>query len=279
MLVPCPADELGHRVDRHVGPMLERAEDHRRDRVVDDERDAVPMGRVAMALEIVHVGSSGCRSTRCRAAGSYRRSPFSKFFGPTNRRIGPRCPTSAACSGTVVRAAVEVAGRKPGLPGLRDVSTASVMAACAGHRQRPPHAAVQGGQPPSERVLRRFMIRVLDVAENPQGRQVAPRARRLNTCWCLIDPGTRGDRVSASACARRAGERAYFGLLRDVTDQAIGFSLAKRDAVAGLANHPSQPSPCQARLRRWHSRPRLWNSLCVHSHPRLVIGQPVGETV
>ena len=50
------ADHLGERVHGDVGPVLERVEERRRrDRVVDDQGQAVPVGDLGDGLEIVHV--------------------------------------------------------------------------------------------------------------------------------------------------------------------------------------------------------------------------------
>ena len=51
-----PADHLGERVHGDVGPVLEGVEERgRRDRVVDDERQPVPVRHLGDGLEVVHV--------------------------------------------------------------------------------------------------------------------------------------------------------------------------------------------------------------------------------
>ena len=50
------ADDLGERVDGDVAAVLEGVEDRRRrDGVVDDEGDLVPVGHIGQRLHVVHV--------------------------------------------------------------------------------------------------------------------------------------------------------------------------------------------------------------------------------
>ncbi len=168
------AEELRRRVDDDVGAVLEGLDEvRRRDRVVDDQRDAVLVRDVRDGADVEHVDlrvADGLGEEELRV-GPDRGGPLLGVVlvldeGRLDAELGERVLEE------VVRAAVDRARRDEVVAGLGDVEHGGGLGRLAAREQQCARAALERGETLLDDRLRRVLDAGVDVAELGQREEV-----------------------------------------------------------------------------------------------------------